>query len=205
MFLEFFIWLSVLFFFIALLLLFNYWLYLFHNKESYTRQEIFDISKILLNEASRLFNSNDRTFRILIFTSGIFTGLALSALGGILSPNLSKAPDYAASQLPNYFFQSVLFLFILHLIWPSVRNLRLYRKEMNWLWQFGKLELLYFFGLGTSLAAINMTLWGIYHEMHFLYVVLNATLCLGYVSYRLRAEEKKVTQEHETDDGPLEV
>ena len=62
---------------------------------------------------------------------------------------------------------------------------------------------------------MNLSLWGLYHEMHFLYCITNIVFCLGYASYRLSVEEKKLvktetetetTTETETEEeGTLEV
>lgn len=197
MMLQIFIWLLIFAFFIALVLLLNYWIYLFETRENYSREEIVNVPKILKTELGRLLAGQDMSLRVVSFVGGLFTAWALTFLGGFLAPDLSPAPDYAADQVPNYFFQSGLFLFILHLIWPAFKDISASSQKQFWLQGLARLDLPFFISLSVGLAAMNLSLWGLYHEMHFLYCVMNLLLCLGYASYRLRAEEQKLVKAEE--------
>ena len=201
--LELVVWLAVFIPFTALLLLFNYWIYLFRTQDSYSREEIINVPKIVRIEFGRLLSGQDMFLRILSFSGGMLAVWALTLLGGFLSPDLSPAPDHAADQVPNYFFQSGLFLFILHLIWPAFKDVGSRLQGQPWLQRLSCLDLPFFLSLSLGLAAMNLSLWGLYHEMHFLYCIINISLCVAYASYRLGAEEKKLFKAEEEKESTL--
>ena len=194
MILEFLVWFAIFVFFIALLLLFNYWIYLFRTQDNFSREELVNAPVIIRTELGRLLGGQDRLLRILSFLWGMLGAWALTLLGGFLAPDLSPAPDHASDQVPNYFFQSVLSLFVLHLIWPALKDMSAYGDggSQSWLHRLFRLDLPFFLSLSIGLAAMNLALWGLYHEMNFFYCILNLSLCLGYASYRLGSEEKKL-------------
>ncbi len=128
---------------------------------------------------------------LLMFVSGIFIAFAFTALGGLLSPDLSPAPDYASDQLANYFFQSFLLLLALHFIWPVILDMTKDSSSSSWLHAFLMQDQAFFLALSCALAAMNCTLWGIYHEMRFSFTCSNSILCLAYAGFRLRMGSKK--------------
>ena len=205
MMLEILVWFAIFATFMALLLLFNYWIYLFRTQDSFSREEIINVPRIVQVELGRLLGGQDMPLRVLSFLGGIFVAWALTLLGGFLSPDLSPAPDYASDQVPNYFFQSALSIFILHLIWPAFKDMSASLQSQVWLHKLIHLDLPFFLSLSIALGAINLILWGLYHEMHFFYCILNLGLCLSYASYRLGSEEKKLGDAKAEEENPLPI
>ena len=183
---DFIIWFFVFSFLLALILVLNYYIFLFRSRENVNRKEVFPIHKIVYNELGRLLMNKNAAPRLISFLLGILCVWMLTLLGGFLAPDLSIAADYAASQIPNYFFQSVIFVLILHLFWPALmETVPLQTRIMK---DLGNLNFPFLFSLSLGLAAMNISLWGLYHELSFIYCIINASLCLGYGSYRLNLE-----------------
>ncbi len=187
----------------SLLLLVNYWVDLFANQESYNRHELIDLVGILRQEMGRLLGGEDSHLRLASFLAGTFLALVLTLLGGLLSPDLDAAPDYASDQFPNYFFQSVLLVLVLHLIWPALLT-QISLSPDHWSYRLLRLDLPFLLALSVGLATLSLSLWGIYHQLHFLYCLGNLGFCLVYAGYRLRVEEKKAVQAVDDEVSDLE-
>ena len=188
----FFLWLFVFILLLHFILLFNYWQNLFRAKEKYSRDELVALPKILLQEFRRLFfSSSSFIFIMLNFFTGITLASFLVFLGGALALDISPAPDLAGNQLSNYFFQSFLFLLVLHLLEPKWKEIFLGEDKQNSLLAkiFHGSAYLYL-GLAISLAAWNISIWLLYNEIHSFYYIMNVPLCLLYANYRLQLEEK---------------
>ncbi len=202
--LTFVVWLILLWLFTGLALLLRYWIDLFRSREEYTRPEILDLATILQGEMGRLTPPGGKLHSLLSFAGGVLVVWFLALLGGLVSPDLSTTPDLAENHLPNYFFQSLLILPLLQLIWPLLKDLNR-GNGPGPLSLFLKTELSLFFGAAVTLVALNFTLWGVYHQMSFLFVLLNSLASMGYLLYRLL--HKKTWEEEEeseqTNEEPL--
>ncbi|MCB1304495.1 MAG: hypothetical protein KDK37_09465, partial [Leptospiraceae bacterium] len=101
-------------------------------------------------------------------------------------------------QMPNYFFQSALFILILHLAFPSFRDLaRDQGGSSGILMRILNTEIALFFGISCTLAAINLTVWGVHHQTSFLFSLINAVFCMLYAGFRLSQKEKALEEEED--------
>lgn len=188
MILELIVWLILLSICGGIALVFDYWLQLFRRKDSYDREELIDFVYILQRQFELLTSRGDATLNYLGLVSGLGVAWLLTLFGGLLSPDqTAMSPDHAENQVPNYFFQSILFVGVLHAIWPSMREFAQDRGGPDgFLARLLDTELPFFFALCVTLASISLSLWGVYHEMNFLFCLVNAALCIAYAMYRLR-------------------
>ncbi len=186
---DFFIWILCFLFFNLVILLLNYWTFLFSSQEKFSKGELIGIPSILRQEIKRLLGGEYSWIRCLNFFFGVLTSWILTLLGGLFSPDSGNIPDHASAEVPNYFFQSILFLLILHLMKPSLKEIEFNENRHSFLYHFLSCELLFFLGLSIALPSITIVLWGIYHKMNFLFCLINLILCLSYAFYRLRREE----------------
>ena len=168
-------------------LLLRYWYALILSKERYTRDELVDFLNIFMDEQKRLLGSESPLAGIITLGIGVFCAIILTWFGGIISPNLTGASDYAEAQYPNYFFQSFLAPLVLHFVWPTIKDIAVDQGggPGSFVHKLALAEVPFFFGLCTGLATANFTAWGYHHEMSFLYCLINSLLCLGYAGYRL--------------------
>lgn len=183
---EFVIWLVLFGLLASGVLIIHYWYSLIQHRDSYSRADLVDFGAILNQQLHRLIGKRDVPLGYGALAVGAGIAWFLTLLGGLVSPDTTSAPDFASASIPNYFFQSILFPAILHLLWPSLRELagsggmaiRLLATARP-----------LFFGLAIALGAINITVWGLYHETSFLFCLINNILALGYAGYRLDLEE----------------
>ena len=201
MFLEIIIWVFFYTCFFSFILLLYYWINLFRYKDTYTKEEIFSIVPILKQEYERFFPYSSEASHFLSIGLGIAFAWLLTFLGGILSPDLDNLPDYASSELSNYFFQSFLILILFHITFPAIRDTNFYTKRLV-LQKFFRHEFSFLISLSISLASMNIVLWGLYHELLFLYILINVFLCLLYALYRIQLEEEKLIQNKKKEKEP---
>jgi len=188
--LELIVWACAFSFLMGAVLVLHYWYNLFQSRDQYSREEILDILTILKEQIQRLTGSQEISLVGTAIFAGVITAWILALFGGLVSPDSSTAPDHAEAEMPNYFFQSALFILILHLVWPSMKEFVSDRMGSDSpISQLLEAEVPYFFGLATALGAINIAVWGIYHEMLFLFCFLNMVIMLAYVGYRLQGLE----------------
>ncbi|MBX7059591.1 MAG: hypothetical protein K1X75_16120 [Leptospirales bacterium] len=179
----------------------DYWLRLFQQKDSYERDELLDFTAILRREFEILTVRGEAGLNYLALAAGVGGGWTLTLLGGLLSPDqVALVPDHGENQVPNYFFQSFLFVGVLHAIWPSLRDFAIDRGGPDGLLaRLLESETPFFFGICCCLAAMSLTMWGVYHEMSFLFSAANAIVCIGYALYRLR--QAASGGDYEQEDG----
>jgi hypothetical protein len=190
--LELFVWAILFMITSGIVLVLNYWFKLFQAKDEYRREEILDFVTILRTELEILTARGEPLLNYAGLGLGVATAWLLTWFGGLMSPDASAlTPDHAENQMPNYFFQSVLFLMMLHFVWPSLKEVAVDRMGVGGLASRAlEAELPYFFGLASALGAINVTVWGVFHEMSFLFCAINMLLCLVYAGYRLSQAEE---------------
>ena len=181
----------------GIVLVVQHWSFLIRTRDQYSRDELVGLAQILPAQLERLTGVRNRGTNILGFFLGVTAAWLLTLFGGLVSPDVSPAPDYASGQIPNYFFQSILFPAILHLIWPSLRE-----TAQDYGTSIGgnlvQAEVPFLFGLTTALAAVSLTVWGVYHEMGFFFCALNMLACMVYAGFRL---EGAGGPDEATDDG----
>ncbi len=188
---EIIVWIILYFFLSGAVLVVHYWYNLFQSREQYTRDEILDFMRIIQDQIQKLTASGDRGLNFISIFVGVVTAWILTLFGGLVSPNSSLAPDHAEAEMPNYFFQSALFLLILHLVWPSLKEMALERGgESSPIYKILQTEIPFFYGFCSALGAVNLAVWGVYHEMLFLFCFINMLICLFYVGYRLQSVEE---------------
>ncbi len=168
----------------GIVLVVQYWANLLRNQDRYSREELVDFAAILPAQLDRLIGRQNRGTNILGIVSGAVAAWFLTLFGGLVSPDVTPSPDYAAGQIPNYFFQSILFPAILHLIWPSLREMA-HDYGGGIVSRLVQAEVPFLFGMTLALAAVSLTVWGVYHEMSFFFCIINMVACMAYAGYRL--------------------
>ncbi len=192
---EWIVWIILFFTMAGCVLVVRYWISLMREKDSYHRDELIDFPSILLREANAL--SPDGISGFLAAAGGVGLAMLLTLLGGLLSPDTGPEPDWTASQMPNYFFQSALSVLIFHLAWPSFRTIAEDSFAPSFLRTFLEQEDAFFWGMSVALAAFNLTAWGVEHRISFFFVLINGLLLLVYAGYRLN-----LSREREPESGP---
>ncbi|MCR9141305.1 MAG: hypothetical protein NXI24_03575 [bacterium] len=190
MFIEILVWATLLGVFAGVVLVLDYWGHLLREQDSYTRDELIDLYRIILRQFENLTSRGETALNYLALLSGIAVAWALTLFGGLLSPDITIAPDHAEDQIPNYFFQSILFPLILHIVWPSMKDVASDQGGPDgFLSRLLATELPFFFSLTIALGAINLAVWGVHHHMSFIFCAINAGLCFIYAGYRLHTAE----------------
>lgn len=179
---QMFVWLVFFLFFCGVLLVVEYWVRLFRERDEYRREELIDFPTIIRERMLYIVNGQPAGYMALGL--GALTGWCLTLFGGLVSPGSPRMPDYATPEVTNYFFQSFLFIGILHVTWPSMVEIAR-EKSIELLDQILAAEVPFFLGLCSTLAAMSISIWGVYHEMSFLYCFTNMLVCLAYGGYRL--------------------
>lgn len=191
------VWIILFFIFLWLVLIISYWERLIQSKEQYTREELVDFLNIL-DLQLRKMNSDHSPIGYGAFLFGILIGWILTWIGGFLSPDTGIEPDFATGEVPNYFFQSFLFVGMLHIVWPS---LVFYIEEKfvpEIIVEFFKKDKSFFSGLSINLVAISFSCWGVYHSISFLFVLINGIILLTYASYQIQKKENREDNQETT-------
>jgi len=183
---EIIVWIVLFNWLVGVVLTLQYWAELFRSKESYTRDELLDFIHIIPDRLKRLAG-DEMGSSIMAFLTGITGAWLLALLGGVFSEHVaSGVPDHAQGSIPNYFFQSALFVFVLHVAWPSFKDFAMDRGgEQGIFYKILSTEIPFFVGLSVCIASINLTAWGVYHEMSFLFCITDIIVMLGYAGYRI--------------------
>ncbi len=177
------IFLTILLFAVTLLL--HYWSELFSEQEQYTRSEILGIPAIFKHELAGLLDHGQVVFQVASLAAGIAFSWFLVLLGGLAAPDGGIIPDHATESLSNYFFQSVLILPIIHGIWPFIKDLGI-GSPSSLPALISRTEMAFFTAVSCSLAAIPLSIWGVYHQTSFLFSLFNAVIAISYAVIRLR-------------------
>ncbi len=191
MILDFLVWAILLIIFAGVILILDYWGHLLREQDSYTRGELVDFYRIYLRQIENLTSARgDAGINYMAIGAGIGVAWALTLFGGLLSPDVTAASDHAEDQIPNYFFQSLLFPLILHIVWPAMKDVALDQGgPQGILSRLLNAEIPFFFAMAVALGSINLAVWGVYHHMNFLFAAINAGLCFVYAGYRLHTQE----------------
>ncbi len=190
-----FVWMILFLVFFWIVLVISYWERLIRSKEQYTREELIDFLNIIELQLKKM-NPDHSPIGYLAFLFGIFVGWILTWIGGFLSPDTGTEPDYTTGEVPNYFFQSFLFVGMLHIVWPSLILFLEEKFVPDIILEFFKKDKSFFSGLAINLVAISFSNWGVYHSMSFLFVLTNGIILLTYASYQV---QKKQNQEENSE------
>jgi len=196
--LELFVWFILFLLLTGGVSLVYHWIELFRLKEEYTRDELTDLRSILLYRFRTI--TGESTAGTILSGAGVVVAWGVIAFGGLVSPDVTAAPDYAEGVVSNYFFQSIFLPVLLHIAWPGLDTLisqktsALRRKHYPFLAT-----------LSLSFAAANLSFWGVYHRFSFLFVLINASLLIIYVLFLFELQNRAGTDDDETLDAtPVE-
>ncbi|MBL8021840.1 MAG: hypothetical protein JNM27_19355 [Leptospirales bacterium] len=198
---EIIVWIILFSILMGVVLVLQYWSELVRSKETYSRDELLDFLRIIPDRLKRLAGKEELGLAIMAIVSGIAVGWLLTLLGGVFAENVAAdVPDHAEGSVPNYFFQSALFVFVLHIAWPSFKEFALDRGgEDGMFFRVLSTEIPFFVGLAVTIASINLTSWGVYHEMSFLFCFPDIIILLAYAGYRIDS----MSADFPDDDRPL--
>lgn len=177
------VWLIFFGFFLGAILVVHYWYDLLRTRDQYRREELIDIGRILQDRFLDLMGRGDALMNYAGLLVGVAVAWLLTLIGGFFSQSQPGMADHASGQITNYFFQSALFPAILHITWPSLRDV--FEQQGGPLRRLLDAENLLFIGLTVGLAAVHVATWGVYHHMNFLWNLGNMCLCLVYAGYRV--------------------
>ncbi len=180
---ELIVWSIFLFFFLSAVIVVHYWYDLMRSRDQYRREELIDFQRIIQDRFFDLMGRGDTAMNYAGLATGIGLAWFLTMLGGLFSPGHPSIPDHATDQIPNYFFQSALFPIILHIVWPSLRDIA--EQQGGPFARLVAAEHAFFIGLAVALSAIYVAVWGVFHDVSFLWNLLNLGACLGYAGYRV--------------------
>ncbi len=194
---------SILF---SLVIFFSYWDELLRRQDSYSREELIDFFSIYKKQIEKM-NPDFSLMGFIAFALGITTGWFLTLLGGFLSPDSGAEPDFASSEISNYFFQSFLFVGILHIIWPSLKQYLEEKSIPHSILNIIYNEKSFFCSLAISLTSITLASWGVYHKMSFLFFLINAFILLTYAGYQIQknSEIRNYKENQNNSDNELEL
>lgn len=193
---ELIVWSIVFFFFLSAVIVVHYWYDLLRTRDQYRREELIDLQRIIQDRFFDLMGRGDAVMNYAGLGVGVGVAWVLTLLGGLFSPGHPSIVDHATDQIPNYFFQSALFPAILHITWPSLREF--FMQQGGPAERLLDSENLFFIGLTIALAAVHVAVWGVYHDMNFLWNAANMGLCLLYAGYRV---DLALNQEIDIDEG----
>lgn len=202
MILELFVWLILYAILQCILFFVTHLLELFESKDEYTKSELTDLRSILLSGLSRIVPNGMAAVAMLV---GIIASWLLVLFGGLMSPDTTPATDHAESAWPNYFFLSFLTVIIFHIAMPALKDLNLGRSSA--LSRFASEDKSLLVSVAVNLVAISLAGWGVFHELSFLFCLLNGLLCMSYCLYLLRkkiAGTEQSTAEQPADNDPIE-
>lgn len=181
-----------LFFFILLLIvtaIVSYYFRIFRdmNKESYERNELIDFKSIFVRELIYLFEANgNMQYGIPAFLLSAVLTHVWTLLGAVVG-----SPHYT-NEFGNYFFLSFVIYLAIIIGYPFLFDAFLGEKQemepYNPLVQFFSQEVPMLMGCGISLIAANLTVYGLYHEIYFLFVLVNIVVIMGLFLYRLNGQ-----------------
>jgi len=157
----------------GLTLLANYYRDLFADgRKEYDREEILSLSSHLIKQWTTIFSNNPISLYV-GFTASLFLGYAVSFLGGIYG-----------NSYESYFFHSAI------IPGASYFALQFFRNEMvdsNSLPSMIKDNLNNItpivLGIGLSAISQNSVVYLFYHEVNFLWILLNNVVIFGLILY----------------------
>lgn len=157
------------------------------EREQFDRAELTDFRSFFVRELISLFETNgNMQYGIPAFLLGAIITHGWSLLGGMIgSPHFTN-------EFGNYFFLS-LFLFALFafgypFIFDAFFGEKRHSDPFNPLLMFFGQEIPFLSGMAISSIAANLSVYGLYHEIYFLFVFVNTLLIFGLLIYKINWE-----------------
>lgn len=156
---------------LVLILLIKYYSNLFGdlNRSEYYREELTGITRIIVAEFKKLLD--EWMISILSLVAAIFLTWLWTLMGGIIG-----SPHYT-DEFGNYFFLSsfilILTITFLHEIYQFAVNKLAGGNEFSLLAKFFQPKKMIVAGIASALSSANMTIYGMYHEVWFIFVLIN--------------------------------
>jgi hypothetical protein len=207
--------LYLLFFLLTLVIVsaINHYVRIFKDKDrdSYDRIELLDIRTIFIREFIFIFEANkNMQYGVPAFLLTAFITHGWTLLGGLIG-----SPHYT-NEVGNYFFLSFLLPLLLAVGHPFLFDAFLGDKHLENPYsppvQFFSQEIPMLMGCSVSMIAANLTVYGMYHEVYFLFILLNIVVVAFLVLYRMNFENffglkfpRKQAIEEDRFDEELEV
>ncbi|MCB1156625.1 MAG: hypothetical protein H7A25_08005 [Leptospiraceae bacterium] len=186
------VYLLFLLFFILVLIFLSLGSYYFRifrdpEKDNFTRNELIDVRSIFVSEfISTLEHNGNLQYGIIAFLVSAVLGHLWTFLGGIIG-----RPFYA-NEFGNYFFLSFLLPVGLMAAYPYIFDAFFGEKResnpFSPLVQFFSQEIPIVSGVSLSVVAANLTVYGYYHEIYFLFVLINVLIILSLLVYKITAD-----------------
>ncbi|MCE9500192.1 MAG: hypothetical protein K8R21_06815 [Leptospira sp.] len=183
---EFLVYLVFFFTTLVVITVLNYYIKLFsdYEKESFTRSELIDYLNIVPKEMLGLFESTqDITSAGIGFFLSAFLTYIWSLLGGLVG-----SPHYT-NEFGNYFFQSFLILGMLMATYSSIAEGILgdliHTNPEHFLVKLFNQEFTIVLGCGVSLIAANISVYGMYHQILFVFILPNICIIAGLILYKM--------------------
>lgn len=183
------VWIIMFSIFLWIVLVIPYWEHLLRTKDTYTKDELISFIEIFNHQLQKM-NPEHSITGYISFVIGILVAWLLTLIGGLISPDSGQDFDFASSEMANYFFQSGLFVFILHIVWPSMKFYFEENFAPDIILKFLDNDKPFFTALATTLPSISVACWGVYHELSFLFILINGVILLTYASYQIQREKE---------------
>ncbi|MBE7411656.1 MAG: hypothetical protein L6Q54_03260 [Leptospiraceae bacterium] len=168
----------------------NYYFKLFgdREKDTFSREELIDFLRIIPKEMLSVIESHGdiQNGGIAFFLSAFFSYL-WSLLGGLIG-----SPHYT-NEFGNYFFQSFFILGILMATYTSLKEAilgdLLFTNEGHFLVKLLSQEIPILCGMGVSLIAANLSVYGLYHQTLFLFTLCNVCIIAALLLYKMSGKQ----------------
>lgn len=157
------------------------------EREQFDRAELTDFRSFFVRELISLFEANgNMQYGIPAFLLGAILTHGWTYLGGMIG-----SPHYT-NELGNYFFLSG-FLFILFAIgfpfaFDAFFGEKRHSDPFNPVLMFFSQEIPFLAGMAISTIAANTAVYGMYHEIYFIFVLINILIVFGLLIYKINWE-----------------
>lgn len=166
----------------GLLTLFLHYYYrlLFPGKGKYGREELIGIKSILKQELDSVFSPEEKQPQYLAFVGGSVIGYFLSFLGGIYGEHYE-----------SYFFHSAALPVLLYVAYGYIKKLDVTNDLPGFIKVIFRYDFSIFIGFTLSTLAKAMMVYGMYHVISFIWLVINILGLFFILVTRIEENEKK--------------
>ena len=166
----------------SFILFLNYYRKLFDtSKDNFARKDLIDFKNIFLNELNHILGENKKKSYLEIGV-GVMIGLIFTHMGGL----------YGA-YYESYFFNSFILPFLLYLGLPYLKDN--FEETINRIPLLNRIisnNIPFTFGTSTCIMAQLLVVYGLYHSINFLWVMINYILILFMFMYKIYSTEKNM-------------
>ena len=170
------------------------------QRDEYSRYELFSFQGILTSQWHEIFSAPAAFLAFALFAG---FGWLWTLMGGIIgSPHFTNEPG-------NYFFHSFILLLLILTFRRNFADIILNKSGNSFLFQMIDSVRAISLGTGASLIAATVTVYGYYHEIFFIFVLINLFFTAFFAilgmsdSYPLKMQYPFVHDEN-FDDGDSE-